>query len=165
MAAGQSRRIEKPRPRILDYVTWAVLVVLVAILIVQIVNRVQRQIDDVRYGQPRMMVLTAVVGHADSLENPTYLLALNLNRQVAVLEIPAGNIDQARFVKGPYLVGADEDQTPVTLRLEQVNGDDVPDLIVSIKREEILYINDGGSFRVATAEERGAHQERLQKGQ
>lgn len=155
---------ETPAP-VLEYVNWVVLAVLVALSIVQLSHHVQRKIDDVRYGQPRMMVVTDVVGHGDSADKPSYLMPINLNRQVAVLEIPAGNIDQARFVKGPYLVGAEEDQTPVTLRLEQVNGDELPDLVVSIKREEILYINEGGTLRIATAEERVASREAIRGGE
>jgi hypothetical protein len=55
---------------------------------------------------------------------------------------------------GPYLFGAGEDLTPVKLRLEDLNRDNTPDLIVSVKDEEMVYINRDNQFQLITPEER-----------
>ena len=121
------------------------------------------RLDDLRYGRPRTMQLSAVVGHNDGSGTPTQLIAMNLNRRVVVLEIPGGDVTKTRTLAGPYLFGANEDLTPVTLRLAYVNGDREPDLIVSVKREEIIYINENGSFRLIDDAERAAFEASGQK--
>ena len=121
------------------------------------------RLDDLRYGRPRTMQLSAVVGHNDGSGTPTQLIAMNLNRRVVVLEIPGGDVTKTRTLAGPYLFGANEDLTPVTLRLAYVNGDREPDLIVSVKREEIIYINENGSFRLINDAERAAYEASGQK--
>lgn len=112
------------------------------------------KIDDLRYGTPRTYQLDAVVGHDDGGGTATHLVALNLNRQVVVLELPGGDPSKIRTLTGPYLFGANEDKTPVLMRLEDVNRDGAKDLIVSIKNEELIYINRDGAFQAITPEER-----------
>lgn len=112
------------------------------------------RINDLRYGTTRTYHLDAVVGHEDGNGTPTHLIAMNLNRQVVVIEIPGGDASKTRTLSGPYLFGAGEDQTPVLLRLDDLNRDGSKDLIVSIKNEEIVYINRDGKFQPITPEER-----------
>lgn len=121
-----------------------------------LVARLRLLRDDWRYGRPRTMQLTAYVGHEEPPGRPTQLIALNLNRQVAVFEIPGGDVTKTRTLTGPYLFGADEDLTPVKITLALINGDKEPDLVVSIKSEEVIYINEGGSFRLINDAERAA---------
>jgi hypothetical protein len=116
------------------------------------------KLDDVRYGRPRTTSLSGFVGHNEVGGVPTQLVAMNLNRRVVVFEIPGGDPAQTRTLTGPYLFGATEDLTPVRLRLALVNNDKEADLIVSVKNEEIIYINENGSFRLITPEERAAQQ-------
>lgn len=132
------------------------LLALVAIYAVMgnVFGLVQTKIDDIRYGTPRTFQLDAVVGHENGSGLPTHLIAMNLNRQVVIMEIPGGNAAQIRTLTGPYLFGANEDKTAVLMRLEDLNGDSAPDLIVSIKNEEIAYMNRDGQFQLITAEER-----------
>jgi hypothetical protein len=73
---------------------------------------------------------------------------------VLILEIPGGDVNKTRTIVGPYLVGANEDLTPITMRLADMNSDGLSDLIVGIKNEEIVYLNRGDSFGLVTAEER-----------
>ena len=54
----------------------------------------------------------------------------------------------------PFKTGADEDKTPVLLRLDDLNRDGAKDLIVSVKNEEIVYLNRDGEFKPITPEER-----------
>src|SRR5262245_4154086 len=112
------------------------------------------RLDDLRYGTTRTYHLDAVVGHDDGAGTPTHLIAMNLNRQVVIIEIPGGDPSKTRTLTGPYLFGAGEDKTPVLLRLEDLNRDGARDLIVNVKNEEIVYLNKDGQFQPLTPEER-----------
>lgn len=112
------------------------------------------KLDDIRYGRPRTFHLTAYVGHEEQSGMPTHLIGMNMDRRVIVIEIPGGDASKARTLVGPYLFGAGEDLTPVKLRLLDVNRDGQDDLIVSVKAEEMIYMNENGTFRLITPEER-----------
>lgn len=112
------------------------------------------RINDLRYGATRTFHLEAVVGHGDGSGTPTHFVAMNLNRQVVIIEIPGGDASKTRTFTGPYLFGADEDKTPVLLRLDDLNRDGSQDLIVSVKNEEIVYLNRGDAFQPISPEER-----------
>ncbi len=111
-------------------------------------------IDDLRYGRPRTQHVTGTVGHNEASGEPTHFITMNLNRRVVVIELPGGDVSKAQTLQGPYLFGANEDLTPASARLEDVNGDGKNDLIVAVKREEVIYINTGESFRLINADER-----------
>jgi hypothetical protein len=111
-------------------------------------------IDDVRYGRPRTYQITAQVGHDETGGTATQLIAMNLNRQVMILEVPGGDATKTRALMGPYLFGAGEDLTPVTMHLEDANNDGLPDLVVQVKNEEMIYMNRDGNFALITPEER-----------
>lgn len=139
----------------LAYVVTGVLALLaVYVLLSTVFTRVQVLRDDMLYGRPRTFHLTANVSHGEDGSAPTQLIAMNLDRQVVIVEIPGGNPALTRTLPGPYLVGAGEDLTPVTMRLDDLNNDQLPDLIVSIKSEEMVYLNHDGAFALITAEER-----------
>jgi hypothetical protein len=120
------------------------------------------KLDDLRYGNPRTYHLAAFVGHEETDGSPTQLIAMNLDRQVVVIEVPGGDPSKVRALPGPYLFGAGEDKTPVTMKLADVNGDAHDDLIVRIKNEEMIYLNAGGTFQLITPEQR---KEMLQSAQ
>lgn len=111
-------------------------------------------LDDLRYGRPRTQHRSGMVGHNEGNGEPTHFLAMNLNRRVVVIELPGGDVTKAQTLQGPYLFGADEDLTPVGLRLQDINDDGKSDVVVSVKNEKIIYINTGESFRLIDAEER-----------
>src|SRR5262249_25523215 len=79
---------------------------------------------------------------------------MNLNRRVTIFEMPGGDSTKVSTIVGPYLFGQGEDLTPVTLNSTDLNADGKADLVVSVKNEQLLYLNDGTSFRLATPEER-----------
>lgn len=110
--------------------------------------------DDMLYGRPRTSQLDAIVGHNDSAQNPTHFIFLNLNRHVEIIEIPGGDGAHAHIYLGPVLFGDNQDLTPITGTIRDVNGDGKPDLIVHIQQQNIVFINDGQTFRTLKPGER-----------
>ena len=110
--------------------------------------------NSLHYGYPRTYQLDAVVGHEDSSLNPSHFLATNLHGRIEIIEFPGGDGSHARIYLGPQLFGPDADKTPVTLLLADVNGDHRPDMLVFFQSSWIVLINDQGSFRTATPQER-----------
>lgn len=157
------RQVSQPIPVARSYRTASrmpyaltLLLCLFALIIManSVVSWSQTKLDDLRYGRPRTMQLSGFVGHNESAGIPTQFVAMNLNRRVVIFEIPGGDVAQTRTLTGPYLFGANENLTPVRVRLDDVNTDKAPDLIVSVKNEEIIYMNEAGSFRLIKPEER-----------
>ncbi|HEY1017095.1 MAG TPA: hypothetical protein VGE07_30555, partial [Herpetosiphonaceae bacterium] len=111
------------------------------------------KLDDLRYGRPRTTHLSGAVGHEQGGGPTTEFVAMNMNRRVVILEFPGGDAKKVRTIEGPYLFGAGEHLTPVTLELRDINHDGLPDLLVGIKNEQLAYINQPDGFRLITAEE------------
>ena len=124
------------------------------------VEWVQIKLDDLQYGRPRTMQMDAYVGHSEAEGIPSHFIAMNLNRRVTILELPGGDSTKVTTIVGPYLFGHGEDLTPVQLNARDVNGDGSADLIVSVKNEQLVYLNDGTSFKLITPEERAALEKR-----
>ncbi|MCU0492709.1 MAG: hypothetical protein MUD01_14045 [Chloroflexaceae bacterium] len=124
------------------------------VLLNTVIAWVQVVRDDMMYGRPRTFQLSAHVGHGEENGAQTQFIAMNLDRQVVIVEIPGGDPAKTRTYTGPYLVGAGEDLTPVTMRLSDLNGDKLLDLIVNVKSEEMVYVNRDGGFALMTPEER-----------
>jgi hypothetical protein len=102
--------------------------------------------NDVTYGRPRTFQINAVVGHNDSLSNPSHFIFINLNRHVVIIELPGGDTTHARIYNGPTLFGDGQDLTPITAEFKDVNGDGRPDMIVHIQDQRLVFINDGTQF-------------------
>ena len=170
-AAGKLRpQVFRPAPVARAYPTYSVasrmpylltlLLCFVAIAMVanSLVTWGRIKLDDVRYGRPRTTQLAGHVGHEETSGLPTQFVAMNLNRRVVVFEIPGGDASKTRTLTGPYLFGANEDLTPVGLRLAYINADREADLVVSVKDEEIIYINENASYRLINDGERAAYE-------
>jgi hypothetical protein len=142
-------------------ITGVLALLAVYVLLSSLIGAGRVFMDDLQYGRPRTFHLTANVGRAEEANAPTHLIAMNLDRQVVIVEIPGGDSTKVRTLPGPYLFGAGEDLTPVTMRLADMNGDTTPDLVVRVKDEEMVYINRDNSFTLITAEER---QQLIQQG-
>ena len=112
-------------------------------------NWIQITKDDLTYGRPRTFHIDAVVGHNDSVANPSHFIALNLNRHVQVIEIPGQDSTKERTFQITTLFGDGEDLTPVTLSFRDVNGDGKPDMLIHIQEQTLVMINDNGTFRPA----------------
>lgn len=124
-----------------------------------------RHLDNLRYGFPRSDQISGVVGHGDSVKTPTHFVALNLNGQVSILEVPGGDTSQVRVLAGPYLFGDDGAYEVPKLALRDLNGDGLRELIVTIRGELIVYVNDGATYRLSTAAERAALTEEHDRGE
>jgi hypothetical protein len=116
----------------------------------------QVKLDDFQYGRPRTFQTDAYVGHSESEGVPSHFIAMNLNRRVTILELPGSDSTKATTIVGPYLFGQGEDLTPVQVSAQDVNGDSKPDLVVSVKNEQLIYLNDGSAFKLIGPEERAA---------
>ena len=136
---------------------YGVALVLAALAIYALVSLVMGKVhvvvDDIRYGRPRTTQLTGFVGHDETSGRPTHLMAINLNRQVVVVELPGSDPAKVRTIPGPYLFGAAEDLTPIFLHLQDIDGDGAADLLLDVRREQIVYLNKDGTFRLPTPEE------------
>jgi len=121
--------------------------------ITSLVARVQVQLDDMQYGRPRTTQLDAAVGHNEAGGTLTHFTVMNLNRRVTIIEFPGGDVTKPQVIVGPTLNGRDDDLRVIKLRVEDINGDDKPDLTVQVKDERLVYINDGNAFRPITTEE------------
>src|SRR5205823_200587 len=118
-----------------------------------VVEWTQTRLDDLQYGRPRTAQIDAFVGHGEGTGVPSHFIAMNLNRRVTVIELPGGDGARATTIVGPYLFGGNEDLTPVEVSAQDVNGDGKPDLVVSAKNEQLIYVNDGAAFKLITPEQ------------
>jgi hypothetical protein len=105
--------------------------------------------DDWHYGRPRTYQVDQVVGHNDSPQNPSHFIAINLRRQVEVIEFPGGDATHAKIYMGPLLLGPEQDLAPVTLTFKDVNGDGKIDMIVNVQGSHFIFLNTGTQFRPA----------------
>ncbi len=139
------RRIRASLPR-LDRWGYIGLGMLAFLLLIVILNWWSGVQDDLHYGHPRTYQTDMRVGHNDAL-TPSHFIALNLNHQVEVIEFPGGDATHAKVYLGPTLSGTESDLDVVTLNFKDVNGDNKPDMVVSVNGGTSLFINDNGAFR------------------
>ncbi len=144
------------RGQFAQHILPAVTLLLLGVALVAVFDHGRTWLHDVRYGRPRTTYLRAAIGQGDSAAQPTDFVALNLNRRVIVLALPGGDPSQAYLLEGPYLFGAAEDLTPITLHAEDRNGDGQADLTITIKNEELIYLSTGATFRLLSDAEREA---------
>lgn len=144
-----------PRPGPVAYVlTFLLAALAIHVLVGAAVERAHVALDDMRYGRPRTAHVTGYVGHgAEGTGRPTHIVAMNLERQVVVLELPASDPQQARSLPAPYLFGARQELAPVVLSLRDMDGDGLDDLVLTVSNEQVVYLNREGVFRLPTAEE------------
>lgn len=118
-------------------------------------------LNGLHYGYPRTFQMDAVVDHQDSASTPSHFLAINLRDQVEVVEWPGGSASHARVYLGPQLFGPGSDLEPVTLRFVDLNGDQLPDMVITVQGSQIVFINAQGSFRPMRPDEQGPIMQRL----
>lgn len=102
--------------------------------------------NDLHYGYPRTFQVDAVVGHHDSTAHPSHFLALNLHGQIDVMELPGGDVAQAKVYVVARLYGPQAALVPVTLRFAPNQQTHHPDMVVSFGGEQTVYHNLQGAF-------------------
>ena len=152
-ARGQGAAMPRRLYAVAYGVTLLLFVVAAYTLLSLLIGKLNIFLDDARYGRPRVSHVDAFVGHDEASGQPTHLMAINLNRQVFIIELPGGNPANTRTLAGPYMIGAQEDLTPVQLFVRDMDGDGQNDLLLDVRREQIVYLNRDGSFRLPTPEE------------
>lgn len=135
-------------------VVYGLALLAVMVLAAQGVTLGQRQLDEVRYGYPRRVHLSGYVGHNDAQALQTHFVAFNLDGRVSILEIPGGDIERLQVLHGPYVVGVDGPYVVPQLALEDMNGDGHVDLLLTLRGETVVYVNDAGAFRLLREDER-----------
>ncbi len=108
--------------------------------------------DDLIYGRPRTFQTDSVVGHNDA-STPSHFIAINLHRQIEVIECPGGDCAKAVIYIGPQLIGADQDLDPVTLEFKDVSGKGKPDMLIHVRDQTFVFLNDAGKFRLVRPED------------
>jgi len=105
--------------------------------------------DDTTYGNPRTFQTDAVVGHADSSTSPTHFIAVNLNGNILVIELPGGDAAKARSYTITSIPG-NAGNPPVKLVFQDINRDGKLDLVVQIGDPEqvvtVILFNNGTQF-------------------
>src|SRR6266446_2554312 len=100
--------------------------------------------DQWRYGDARITRFRADVGHGGT----STFIAFDLDGSVMIIEMPGGNIAEAKLYRTANLIGADADHRIVTLSIVTVDG--VRDcLIVHVEgaTSDIVLYNNGSSFQ------------------
>ncbi len=150
-------RVQLPSKHSITTTFWLITVILAIVATYLIVDWLvswgQVRLDDLHYGRPRTTHLGGLVGHEEISGRPSHFIALNLQRQVIVLELPGGDPAKIRSFPGPYLFGANEALTPVDIALSDIDGDGLNDLLINARNEQVVYLNRDGSFRLPTPAE------------
>jgi hypothetical protein len=139
---------------LLTVLTSMLALLALAVLVQHALDLGVRRLHDLRYGIPRRYHLTAVLGNGDSATHPSHVIALNLDRQVSILVLPAGQSEHVQVLPGPYLFGADGEYEVPKVQVQDINADGLGDVVLVIRGEMVVYVNDGTEFRLITEEER-----------
>jgi hypothetical protein len=161
-----SRPFERERPTgarrtirftsLLTLVTYLLAFLAIAVVLQQAMVWGQRRLDDLRYGFPRSAHTSGIIHPEDAMGMPTQIITLNIDGQVSTLVLPGGDAAGVQVLEGPYLVGRDGPYAVPHPTLQDINGDGQVDLLVMIRGEAIVYMNEQGTLRIITPEERAA---------
>lgn len=106
--------------------------------------------NDWHYGQPRTFQTDAFVGHEVDAKIPSHFIAVNLNGNIEVIELPGGDTAHTQRFQVTQLSGEAGKLIPVTLEFVDSQHTHHPDMIVHIQNTEILFHNTNGTFHIAT---------------
>jgi len=141
---------------LLTLVTYLLAFLAIVVVLQQAMVWGQRRLDDLRYGFPRSAHTSGIIRPEDAMGAPTQIITLNIDGQVSTLVLPGGDAAGVQVLEGPYLVGRDGPYAVPHPTLQDINGDGQVDLLVMIRGEAIVYMNEQGTLRIITPEERAA---------
>jgi hypothetical protein len=105
------------------------------------------RLADLQYGRPRTFQTDFVVGHNnDSDFAKSHFIALNLNGQIEIIEIPGGDGSKAVSYVGPNIVNSN---IQIRLKFVDVNDDQKPDMVIEIEdgsNKVMIWPNTGQKF-------------------
>lgn len=104
--------------------------------------------NDWRYGQPRTFQTDAFVGHESVATIPSHFIALNLDGDIQVIELPGGDQSKVQRVQVTRLSGPGAASVPITLQFVDLTHTHHPDMLVHIQDTQILLKNANGTFKV-----------------
>jgi hypothetical protein len=146
-APRSTRRLPKMQRLLLIGVGIGMILAVLLTLVGQLlIGWIGTTLDDLHYGRPRTYQVDAVVGHNDSATHPSHFIALNLAGQVEVIEFPAGDAARAKIYLGPHLYGANADLVPVTVQFVDIYHDHLPEMVVQVQGEQVIFSNAQGAF-------------------
>lgn len=100
------------------------------------------KLDDIRYGYPRTSQTDGYIGYRESSGLPTHFTVINAHRQVLIMIVPGTDPGKVTVIKGPYLFGPNQEFSPATLQLVDLNHDGYQDLVLHVAGQSIAYLND-----------------------
>jgi len=106
---------------------------------------VQTSWDDLHYGRPRTFQMDAFVGH-ETGRVPSHFIALNLQGQIEIIELPGGDATHARMYIGPRIYGPGADLVPVRLRFVDSAQPHHPDMLILFQNTQVVFHNVNGTF-------------------
>lgn len=145
--------IHRELPRKKRRVHWMLFVGIVLFVMVfgwvafgALANWWQDKQNDWTYGNPRTFQVDQAVGINDSPANPSHFIAMNLRGTVFVIDLEGGDPTKAQSLP---IIGLPQDQQndPVTISFEDVNGDGKPDMLVHVAGFTIVLLNTGRTFQ------------------
>jgi len=81
---------------------------------------------------------------------PSHFIALNLQGQIDIIELPGGDATHARMYVGPRIYGTGADLVSVTLRFIDPAHTHHPEMLILFQNTQIVFANVQGTFRPAT---------------
>jgi hypothetical protein len=102
--------------------------------------------NTLHYGYPRTYQCDADVGHGGE----GHFIAQNLHGHVFIIELHTNTLGKTVIYVGPVITGAGADREPVTISFQDVNGDQLPDMLLQVGPTQYVYLNTGQGFRVTT---------------
>lgn len=139
---AQRKRFQKPWP---FYVGLCLLVMLVGwILLSMALHGIQVLSDNLTYGTPRTFQCDADVGHG----GVSHFTLENLHGHIVITEVQVDNPAKAKIYLGPVLTGTDADLAPATITFTDVNGDGIPDMVLTVENTQHVFLGTKDGFQM-----------------
>lgn len=106
-----------------------------------------RMYNDAHYGYPRTYQCDADVKHGGM----SHFVVENLHGHVVMIEMQVSTLNKTMIYAGPVLTGTGTDLEPATVTFQDINGDRLPDMLLTVGTSQYTFLNTGHTFRPANA--------------